>query len=240
MSIVRYAVLNDVHFPYESSKYHVALKRISAWGNLAGIFFNGDIGEFESVSTHPKGPTAATRLRKELDYINGKFDYIQKTFADIPVTLVCGNHSYRIFRYVRDVAPEMWGVVPSCPKLLRFDERPGWKFVDYGPSQLVRCGKSDLWLRHEPLAGGANHAKGTAEKSYVSILYGHTHVYQQYTHKKFGPRPIIVTATSGGWLGDPKHDVFDYRGSKDNWVQGFSEVECDERTGEYELYFRRL
>lgn len=239
MSIVRYAVLGDIHFPYESQKYHVAIRRVMDWKNLAGIFLNGDIGEFESVSSHPKGPSASNRLRTELDYINEKFDFLQKTFADVPVTLICGNHSYRIFRYIRDVAPEMWGLI-DCPKLLKFDERPGWKFVDYGPSQLVRCGKADLYLRHEPLSGGANHSKGTAEKSLVSLLYGHTHVFQQYTHKKFGPTPVTVTATSGGWLGDPKFDIFDYRGPKDNWVHGFTEIECDDTTGEYELYFRRL
>lgn len=235
VSIIQYATLNDVHFPYESKAYYKALDMIGKFPDLRGIFLNGDIAEIESCSTHPKTPTAQKLLLDELDYVNKKFDQLEKMFPDIPVVVLEGNHCYRIFRFIRDVAPQMWGLIHT-PKLFRFDER-GWKFVAYGPNQWHKAGKANLWLRHEPLAGGAAHAKGTAEKSYVNVLYGHTHVFQQHTHKKAGPEPYTVTATSGGWLGDIKADCFDYRGSRDNWQNGFTRIDCDEKTGEYELRF---
>lgn len=138
------------------------------------------------------------------------------------------------------MAPQLWGMLTE-PKLLKFDERVGWFFHDYGPTQLVKVGLTrDLYCRHEPLAGGQFHAKATAEKSTVSLIYGHTHVFQQYTHKKFGPTPYNVTAISNGWLGDITKDCFNYRGPKDNWQSGFMRVDCDLNTGDYECRFRYL
>lgn len=237
MAIVSYAILNDIHFPYESKAYYRALALMQKWPNLKHIYLNGDIAEIESCSSHPKTPTAQQLLLNEIDYVNKKFDMLERMFPDVKVHYICGNHEHRIFRYLRDIAPNLWGML-SSPKLFKFDERPNFKFYDYGPTQLIKCGSTkDLYVRHEPLAGGANHAKGTAEKAYVSIIYGHTHVHQIYTHKKYGPKPIVCTAISNGFLGDIKADCFNYRGTKDNWQLGFTRVDCDESTGEYKYEF---
>jgi hypothetical protein len=237
VAIHQYAVLSDVHLPYEDKAFYTALDLIEKFPDLRGIYLNGDILEIESVSSHPNGPHAQRVLLNELEYGNSKFDMIQKRFKNIPVDFTEGNHCGRIFRYIRDVAPEMWGLIQT-PKLLRFDDRPGWKFTPYGPTQLVKVGKTkDLYVRHEPLVGGLNCARGTAEKSVVSIIFGHTHTHSVATHKKFGPNPFTVTAVSGGWLGNIKESCFDYRGSKDNWQLGFTRVDCDEKTGAYEIRF---
>lgn len=237
MGIATYAVLNDIHLPYEGPAYYKALDLMRLFPNLQGIYLNGDVAEIESVSSHPKSPLAQQTLLYELEYVNKKFDQLESMFKYVPVHYVCGNHEYRIYRYVRDVAPQLWGVL-NTPKLLNFDRRPQFQFYDYGPNQLVKVGKcKNLYVRHEPLSGGAMHAKGTAEKSVVSLIYGHTHVYQSYTHKKFGPAPYTVTAISNGWLGDITKSCFDYRGPKDNWQLGFTRIDCDEKTGEYECKF---
>ena len=240
MAVIQYGIFNDIHFPKEDRvRYARALSLMSHFPDLRGIYLNGDIMEIESVSSHPKSPLAQRSLLAEIEYGVERFFELKKMFPDVPVTYIAGNHEHRVLRYIRDVSPEMYGLI-DCPKLLRFDEL-GWRFVDYGPAQWVRLGKTrDLWLRHEPLVGGANHAKGSAEKAYVSLLYGHTHVFQQYFHKKMGPEPFLVSATSCGWLGDINDACFDYRGPRDNWVSGFTRVDCDEETGEYEIRFIRL
>lgn len=235
MALVRYAVLNDIHMPYESKAYARALKIIEGWSDLKGIILNGDIAEIESVSTHAKHPEGNHFLSREIDYVNEKFDFIEKKFQGVPVALVEGNHCHRVFRYIRDIAPQLWGIV-EAPSLFKFDER-GWKFFRYGPNQLVRIGQTELWVRHEPLGMGQYPCKVTAENSYVDILFGHTHIQQTYVHKKFGPNPKITRAYSGGWLGDATHPIFDYRGSKDKWVLGFSEIIVDEVTWEYGYRF---
>lgn len=238
MDLEQYAIFNDVHFPFEDrSRYKVGLNIVKKLKNLRHIYLNGDIAEFSGVSSYAKHPGESPQFAQEIEYVNKKFDEIQYMFQDIPVTLIEGNHCYRLFRYIRDVAPSMWGLI-NCPSLFKFPERPEWKFVLYGPSQLVRCGKSDLYLRHEPLGGGTlSHAKTTAEKSYVDLAYGHTHAYQTFAHRKFGPKPFVTRAYSLGWLGDRTKSIFDYRGSKDNWVEGMTIVECDPKSGQYTLEF---
>lgn len=239
MSLQRYAVFNDLHMPFEDrTRYRVALNIMKSL-KINHIYLNGDIAEFMAVSSHPKHPGDSIPFPAEVTYLNGKLDEIQDLFKSVPVTLIEGNHCYRFFRYIRDVAPAMWGLI-DCPSLLKFPERPGWKFVPYGPTQLVRCGASNLYLRHEPLGFGQNPAKSTAESSYIDIATGHVHRYCTYSHKKFGPNPIINTAYCLGWLGDPSRHVFDYRGGKDSWVRGFTLVECESDTGQYTLDFINL
>lgn len=234
--IERYGILNDIHFPYEDKyRYKIALKIFKEVG-IDRLYLNGDIAEFLNWSTHPQHPLDVMRPHAEIDYINKKFDELQELFPDIPVDLIEGNHCYRFFRYIRDMAPAMWGLI-DCPSLLKFPDRPKWKFVPYGPSQLVQCGKSKLWLRHEPLAGGQCHAKGTAENSCIDLGYGHTHTHQVYSHRKFGPVPFTNKAYSLGWLGDRSRHVFDYRGAKDKWVTGCTNIECDIDSGNYTLDF---
>lgn len=235
MALVQYVILSDSHFPYEGKAYYKALEMMRSMPNLKHIYLNGDMAEIESVSSHPKGPRAFKVLADELEYINKKFDQLEKMFPAVPVTFIEGNHCSRVLRYIRDVAPEMWGLIHT-PKLFKFDERKNFRFVPYGPTQWEKCGKTkDLWIRHEPLVMGTNHAKGTADLSTVSICYGHVHQRAEYTAKKHGPKPYHVTAYSPGWLGDVTKTCFDYRGSRDNWCNGFAVVSCDEKTGEYSV-----
>lgn len=210
---------------------------MQSWPNLKGIYLNGDVAEIESVSSHPKSRTSQQYLMDELAYTNLRFDELEKMFKGIPVHYISGNHEYRMYRFIRDLAPQLWGMLEE-PLLFHFDRRPNFKFYDYCPTQLVRVGKTkDLYARHEPLAGGQNHSKGTAEKSVVSLIYGHTHTHQTYVSKKFGPEPYNVRAISNGYLGDLNQPVFNYRGSRDNWQQGFSRVDCDPKTGEWDSHF---
>ncbi len=236
IEIENYAILNDIHFPFEDkARYKVALKILKSVLNLKHVYLNGDIGEFNGVSQHPKMP-GGLPFCHEIDYINVKFDELGKMFPRIPFTLNEGNHCNRFFRYIRDVAPQMWGLI-TCPLILKFEQRPLWKFVPYGPSQLIQCGKSNLYLRHEPLGMGKNHAKATAENSNIDLAYGHTHQYQIATHRKFGLKPTTNKAYSLGWLGDETNHIFDYRGAKDNWVKGITIVSCEPKSGEYNLEF---
>jgi len=172
--VIQFATLNDIHFPYEGKCFYKALDLMDGWPALRGIYLNGDVAEIESCSSHPKTPAAQNLLLHELDYVNKKFDMIERRYKGLPVDLIEGNHCYRVFRYIRDIAPQMWGMI-HLPKLFRFEERKGWRWTPYGPNQWVRCSKTKLWLRHEPLVMGNYCARGTAVESAVSVLFGHTH-----------------------------------------------------------------
>lgn len=240
-SLEDYLIFNDVHFPYEDrQRYQLALKigrHIQQSGKLSGIYLNGDICEFSGVSSWPQHPTDKMDFCTELAYANKKFDELMELFPDIPVTYICGNHEYRFFRYVRDIAPAIFGTI-DCPKLLQFERRPRWRFVDYSPDQLVQLGGSKLYLRHEPLGGGrGNSAKVTAENALCDIAFGHTHTYQVSTHRKFGPSSVVTKAYSLGFLGDKSRHVFDYRGARESWVEGVTHVQVHRKSGDYDLQF---
>lgn len=141
MGIESYAILNDVHFPFEDKQRYALALKIMSHVKPSHIYLNGDIGEFQGVSSWPMHPA------------------------------------------------------------------------------------SNLYLRHEPLAGRANHAKTTAEKSYMDIA---------------GLKPYSNKAYSLGYLGDKSRHVFDYRGASDNWTVGFTIIQCETKTGQYELDFIRL
>lgn len=235
--IVEYAILNDVHMPDESPMYETVMRFLASRESLAGIYLNGDILECEGITAHPKHPGSSRRFSEEIEYANDKLDDIEATFQGVPVVLIEGNHCFRMFRYIRDRAPELYGLRGSTiADQLQLAERRNFSFVPYGPMQLAQCGVSKLWLRHEPLRGGANHAKATAEKSLVDLAYGHTHVYQVATHTKYGPKPLVTTAYSLGHLADKTKATFDYRGPNENWVEMFSLVQCDSQSGEYKLH----
>lgn len=228
-------ILNDVHFPYEHKEYYSkTLKAVDKIKDLAHIYLNGDIGEFSSVSSHAMTLTEPRPdLSAELNYVNKKLEELHDRYPGVPVTLIEGNHCYRFFRYIRDVAPQMWGVT-NLPTLLGFDKRKGWRFIEYAPLQIQQCLNSRLYMRHEPLGGGKLHAQNTAEKSAVDLCYGHTHQMQTGSHKKFGPKPFITRAYALPWLGDKKRRVFDYRGCNDNWVEGYTVVDVYSN-GDYRL-----
>lgn len=238
MSIVEYGIMNDIHWPYECEGYYAALEFFQSRTNLAGLFFNGDACEFETISSHAKSPKSRRFFVEEIEYCNVRLDEVDALFPDVPKVWITGNHEWRFARYLRDRAPELQGLV-NTTDLLGFEHRPNWKVVPYEVDQLVRCGKAKLWLTHEPVCGGKNHAMNTAREFLVDVAYGHTHMYQVAEHRKFDHRgrAHINRAYSLGCLLDKTRHPFQYRGKKADWREGFTLVECDEATGEYSLEF---
>lgn len=232
--------MNDLHVPYQTKDMDLVFQILRDIPSLTHIYLNGDIGEFESVSSHLKSPSGISSLKKEAKYVNFFLDKLQSFFPRVKIVLIQGNHEFRLDRYLWRNAPALDGLEGLTIKgLLKLRER-GIDHVKYGPRQLERCGKANLWLRHEPVSGGQNPAANTAKKFSCDIAFGHTHVYQQYATKYKGPTEYVVTATSLGFLGNIESEIFNYRGSKDMWVNGFGLVQCDEESGRYRLDFVEL
>lgn len=240
MSLKTYAILNDIHIPYQTKDLDLVLKILRDIPSLSRIYLNGDIGELESVSSHLRSPSGISSLKKEAKYINFWLDRLQSFFPRTEIVMIQGNHEYRLDRYLWRNAPALDGIEGLTIKgLLKLRER-GIRHVEYGPKQLEQCGRANLWLRHEPCSGGQNPAANTAKRFSCDIAFGHTHIYQQYSYKLKGPTDRIVTATSLGFLGNIDSDIFNYRGSKDMWVNGFGLVQCEEDSGKYRLDFVEL
>jgi predicted phosphodiesterase len=235
MSIKKIGLMTDIHMPYESPAYDVALN-IFKDQEVDGIILGGDVPEFESVSSHAKRPDGAKQIVEELDYTNARMDELEAMFYGIPIDWVEGNHCHRLTRFLANMAPELFGLGLDCPTLFNVHERPYFTWHSYGPGQLARVGESNLYIRHEPLKGGVNHARATALCSNVDIVYGHTHSVSRYTINNRGISGMeSVTAYSLPWLGDASQSCFNYRGAVDKWSNGCAVVTYDDETGEYQL-----
>lgn len=235
--IEEYAILNDIHFPYESPHYDLVISFLESRPLLKHIYLNGDILELEAPSRHLKDPRGIKHVQYEFDYGNMRLDEIEGKFSGIPVTFLEGNHCYRFARFISERCPELFGLRGlTVSDQLLFSERSQFTYVPYGPSQLSQCGASKLFLRHEPLSGGVGCARKTAQESLVDLAFGHTHIYEVGRHRKFGPEPKLTTAYSLGWLGNRDASIFNYRSAKENWTEMFSLVQCNIETGDYHLH----
>ncbi len=235
MSIERCLFLSDIHWPKESKAYDLALHVGESIPNLKHIILNGDVGEFESISSYVKGANTPKLLKEEIDYCNTRLDELEGTFSGLDVTWLLGNHEHRIARFIGKNAIELsfLGITPET--LFHINERPSFKIIPYTSRQLYKIAESNLYCRHEPLSGSANHAKQTAEGCSVDVIYGHTHTHQKYTHKRLGPGNPTTTATAIPWLGDETQACFEYRGPKDKWQTGFTVITYDTKSGKYQI-----
>lgn len=184
------------------------------------------------MSAHAKRPDGVRFLQYEIEYTNTQIDGLHKKFPRIPIDWIAGNHEFRLERYLARCAPELFGVF-DCKVAFEVYDKPWLNWIPYGIKQYRRCGKAKLWLMHEPTSGGQVHCKGTAENVEHDTAYAHTHTVQQYTHKRKGGKRVRAYALPAAC--DFRAPTFSYRGPKDRWVNGFTIVCCDPKTGRYQL-----
>jgi len=222
MPIKTALVIPDVHFPFEDrAAYNLMLKVAKSVKKIDEVVLLGDFAEFQSVSNHPKDPDFQKSLTKESDYVNKKLDELDRLFPRAKKVFIEGNHEYRLYRYIRDRAPELDGVF-NWVKLLRLDKRKHWKVIPYGPDQKYQVLGSKLYARHEPAGTGEHAAAGTIRKTGNSVIFGHIHRIQEYQTVMLDGRNH--RGISAGWLGDKRHSVFNYVKGHHQWALGFAIV----------------
>ena len=227
----RLAVLwPDTHEPYSHAKaVALALNVISDLSSsLDEIVFLGDFADFYAVNSHGKHPGMMHLLVDEVDKVNFSLDLIDSTFPRVRKVFLEGNHEFRLERYLINVAPALFGVT-DLNFLFRFNQRPGWTVIPYGPEQRFRVLGSNLHARHEPLASSA---AASLKQSMCNLTYGHIHRIESATHVTLPGKTL--TNFSVGWLGDcRKKEVFGYVKGHHRWNLGFGLVWVDTETNEF-------
>ena len=66
MSIVTKAILNDIHVPHETKDLSIVYDILRDIPSLDGIYLNGDIGEFKTISRWAKAPEGYRILKEEI------------------------------------------------------------------------------------------------------------------------------------------------------------------------------
>lgn len=222
MKIQRALIIPDTHVPYHDKKaFSLMLRAVKTeHPDLAEIVLLGDFGEFASVGSHPKDPQMDRSFQREVKAVRDELDRLDKLFPKANKVYIEGNHCDRLTRYLRDVAPELDGLVEAKELLLK--GRKKWTWVDYGPGQQYSVLGSKLLARHEPTGGGEHCAAGTVKSCGASVIFGHVHRIQEFqTVDIEGKNHRGITP---GWLGDANHPIFNYVKKHHQWALGFSLV----------------
>lgn len=191
--------------------------------DLAEIVFLGDFIENLAVSTHKKDLPYNQSLKHEIDEVNKQLDYIDELFPSEKVKKVfCeGNHEERLSRFIRDKAPELYGL-SNIEELLKIKERR-YKWVKFEPRQSYSLFNGSVITRHTPVGSSAKTTAMRAGSRVDCILFGHIHSFDEASVGCLGQSAQThqtVKAKACGFLGDLNDKVFKYS-DNNNWALGF-------------------
>lgn len=216
----RALIIPDCHIPFEDKRAYELMLKVGQSVNPKEIVLLGDYADFWDVSSHGKEPNIGAKLLDEVEIVISRLEELKQLFPTAKIVYIEGNHEYRLGRYIRDKASELFGLV-DVPKLLQLD-RLGINFIPYGPNQKHNVLDGKLMARHEPLGGGVHVAHNTAVKALHSVIFGHVHRIQESQIVSFHQENY--RGITCGWLGDQKSPVFNYVKAHHQWAMGFSVV----------------
>ena len=209
----RAVVFPDQHYPIHDVKaVNVALQVLEKAN--PDIFINlGDVGEFESVSSHKYKRRKRPPLEFQLPLIDQDIVDVNKELDRVDAILdkvgckeryICqGNHDEWLDRFVLEEAPYLEEYM--FRKACRWDER-GFKYYHF--NKVLSIGK--LSFIHGSYTG-PTHAKMHLERYGTSLMYGHVHDLQRHTNSRM--RDGTISAWSLGCLKD-------MRAEKNTWLRG--------------------
>lgn len=178
----------------------------------------GDFLDFNCISSHNKENLRAIEGQRILkDYTSGNtiLDELQLAVKGAAITILEGNHEYRMERLI-DKMPALEGWV-EVEKGLRLEER-GINYVKtWEKGEVYRIGKAGFV---HGLATTNFHSKAMALKYGMCIFYGHTHDVQEYSLEMKGDNSTIVGASLGCLC---RYDLPYMRGRPSKWQQAFAE-----------------
>ena len=173
----------------------------------------GDFMDFDCISSHNKNNLRAISgktIFSDYSYANKILDRWQaKTKAKI--TILEGNHEYRVSRYV-DANPQLQGMV-EVPNGLRLSDR-GISYIPFwSQGQIYKIGKA--CFIHGQYTN-EHHAKKTVSRFGDNVFYGHTHDIMCFSQVLRGKDKTIV-GQSLGCLCDYSQSYL--QGRPTNWQQ---------------------
>lgn len=223
-------IIPDCHIPYENKAALYTALYIAKKIGVSEIIILGDFADFYAVNSHGKDPKyAGLLLQKEIEAVNWWLDFIDRSFPGIHKHYICGNHEYRLDRFIQNKCPELFGLT-DWVDLFKLHQRPKWGFERYTKTQLYKIGNTRMHARHEPLSNSS--AKASLTNSLVSIIYGHTHRREWFETRNMAGEQLIHTSV--GFLGDRKaKHIFGY--AVDRKSSGFNFLyEYDD--GDFDLH----
>jgi predicted phosphodiesterase len=216
-------VVPDLHAPYHDEHAWQLMLDVARDLKPEVIVCIGDLADFYAISAHSKDPTRATKLQDEVRVVREKraeldaLGAVRKIFCE-------GNHCYRLGRYLRDKAPELFGII-DVPGVLGLDEA-GWEFIEYRNHKR----RGSVHYTHDTGASGRYATFKSLDTYQHSVVTGHTHrLVYVVEGNAVGDAKL---SASFGWLGDVNQIDYMHRAkAKKDWALAFGVGYEDTQTG---------
>lgn len=206
-------IVPDVHAPYHDDRAFRVMLEVAKDFKPDTVVVLGDLLDCYTVSAHSKDPRRKLRLQDEAAEARVLLGQLKALGARCNI-FIEGNHEDRLDRYMRERAPELYGVV-SIAELLNL-KKEGWQHYGYG--QHVRLGK--LYCLHDAGFFGKYATHATASAFQGNAVFGHSHrLGAVYSGTMRGDHHVCVNA---GWLGDVTKADYMHQSEQRDWQLGFA------------------
>lgn len=245
-------VMNDAHCPYQDNAAINGVTLLIKDVQPDIIFILGDMIDFADISKFCRNPLRKLSKEEIKDIVSSEKDggeivlqaAMQREFNDTYAVLcqlrnaapsakikyIFGNHEYRLYRFLMEKAPELYGLtragadqkrkqILSVEYLLRFDELNIESVFSGGRESHVQWGDY-LVLGHfnKVMKHSGYTAKALVDEKSFSLIQSHTHRMGTYYKTTFNTYQFV--GHENGCLCSLTPEYVEYP----NWQQGFSIV----------------
>lgn len=188
-------ILSDIHIPYHDRAAIECAVQYAKSFKPAGVLLNGDILDSHQLSRFDKTPDDP-RYVSEVEAGQRLLAYLRHNFQRSRLVWKEGNHEERLFAYLINQAPALFGLpCLSLPRLLDF-VRYGVEFV--GDRRVISLGKIHVIHGHEYRPGiqaPVNPARGLFLRTKSNSLCGHFHQTSEHHEPTIARRPMGAWST---------------------------------------------
>ena len=202
----------DLHAPYHSeAAFRLAIKVGRKFFQHTPpkdriIVVMGDFIDGYPISQFPK--TRRASFEEEIAVARECLDELESLGAK-RLEYLEGNHEARLTKYLANKCPELFGMFPKIPTLLKLDR---WRWHPY--HTLLKLGKA--YFSHDfGGSGGLSHIKAMMDVDGNSVQ-GHTH--HTGIHYRGNLKGSAHFGASLGWLGDPEQIDYANRAKVAHWT----------------------
>ena len=183
----RVLILSDTHVPFhDRDAIEAALRFGEAFGPDA-ILWNGDVLDYEALSTYDRPPDGP-KPDQELLAARQLFAAVHHRFTGVKQVFKLGNHEARWNRYFWNRAPELYGLLKDTWQDHCGIGEFGIDVVD--DKRVVMSGLLPIFHGHEVLKSSVQPAKALITKLGTSGHCSHFHRTSTFVKKPFGKTPI--------------------------------------------------
>lgn len=172
-------VAGDWHIPFHDEKVNELFFKFAKHERPDWVILDGDLLDFWEISKYDRVPRYGKTFEEEIDIAKAFLKRLRKLLPNARITLIEGNHEFRLKSFIVKHAPQLYGVMP-IEKLLDL-KLYNIEFVQCKPGQArwdsvaVKVGALYVGHWNKVSKHGGYTAKLLLDDKGVNLIQGHTH-----------------------------------------------------------------